>query len=64
MNSRALGSATSARPFPVLRIEDFTPAQIALASLARGRYDVAFVFSTKYQPAHPLLEDWNWLATN
>ena len=49
-----------ARPFHVLRIEDFTGAQIELASLARGRYDVAFAFSTKYQPAHPLLENWNW----
>jgi hypothetical protein len=44
----------------VLRIEDFTGAQIELASLARGRYDIAFAFSTKYQPAHPLLENWNW----
>jgi hypothetical protein len=46
------------RPFPVLRLEDFTAAQIALASAARGRFSVALVFSTKYQPAHPLLEDW------
>ncbi len=49
-----------ARPFQVLRIEDFTTAQVELASLARGRFDAALVFSTKYQPAHPLLENWAW----
>jgi hypothetical protein len=49
-----------ARPFHVLRIEDFTAPQVALASLAQGRFDAALVFSTKYQPAHPLLENWTW----
>ncbi len=47
-----------ARPFHVLRIEDFTAPQIELASTARGHFDAALVFSTKYQPPHPLLEDW------
>jgi hypothetical protein len=47
-----------ARPFPVVRVEDFTAAQIALASFAHGQFDVALVFSTKYQPPHPLLEGW------
>ena len=46
------------RSFHVLRIEDFTSPQINLASMARGHFDVALVFSTKYQPPHPLLEDW------
>ena len=46
------------RPFPVERIEDFTAAQISTA--AGGQFDVAFVFSTKYQPPHPFLEDWAW----
>ncbi len=46
------------RPFPVVRIEDFTPGQIALAVSASNQFDVALVFSIKYQPAHPLLEDW------
>jgi hypothetical protein len=46
------------RPFPVLRVEDFSAPQIELASKARGHFDVALVFSTKYQPPHPLLEDW------
>jgi hypothetical protein len=46
------------RPFHVVRIDDFTASQIALASFARAQFDVALVFSTKYQPSHPLLEDW------
>ena len=46
------------RPFPVLRIEDFTPGQVAIAAAASHQFDVALVFSTKYQPARPLLEDW------
>lgn len=48
------------RPFQVVRLEDFTPAQISAASAAGGQFDVAFVFSTKYQPPHPFLEDWTW----
>jgi hypothetical protein len=48
------------RPFQVVRIEDFTAAQVAAASAAAGQFDVAFVFSTKYQPPHPFLEDWTW----
>lgn len=46
------------RPIPVVRIEDFTTAQIELASLARGQYSAALVFSTKYQPPHPMLANW------
>ena len=48
------------RPFSVVRIEDFTAAQISSASATAGQFDVAFVFSTKYQPPHPFLEDWAW----
>jgi hypothetical protein len=29
-----------------------------VAAAANGQFDVALAFSTKYQPAHPLLEDW------
>jgi hypothetical protein len=46
------------RGFPVVRVEDFTPAQIGVAAAARNQFDLALVFSTKYQPARPLLEDW------
>jgi len=47
-----------ARPFRVLRIEDFTAAQIAVAYAARNEFDVAFVFSMKYQPRHEFLANW------
>src|SRR4029077_18540214 len=46
------------RPFPVVRIEDFTPGQITIAASASNQFDIALVFSTKYQPEHPLFEDW------
>lgn len=46
------------RPFPVVRIEDFTSDQVAIAAAASDQFDVALAFSTKYQPAHRLLEDW------
>jgi len=48
------------RPSRVLRIEDFSSPQIDVAVKGRGLYDVIFVFSTKYQPPHPLLENWEW----
>jgi 4-amino-4-deoxy-L-arabinose transferase-like glycosyltransferase len=47
------------QPFRVLRVEDFSAPQIELAAKARGQFDVALVFSTKYQPPHPLFEDWD-----
>ncbi|MGB6250202.1 MAG: glycosyltransferase family 39 protein [Terriglobales bacterium] len=53
-------SANAGAGFRVLRIEDFSASQIDLAARARGQYDVALVFSTKYQPAHPLLQNWEF----
>jgi hypothetical protein len=47
-----------ARPFPVVRIEDFTAAQVALAARVSNRFDAALVFSTKYEPPQALFEDW------
>jgi hypothetical protein len=46
------------RGFRVVRVEDFSLPQIELAAKARDRFDAAMVFSTKYQPAHPLFENW------
>jgi hypothetical protein len=46
------------RPFPVVRLEDFSAPQILLAARVHDRFDVALVFSTKYEPQHPLLENW------
>ncbi|HEV2715838.1 MAG TPA: hypothetical protein VGU64_11290, partial [Terriglobales bacterium] len=46
------------RPMRVFRIEDFTAEQLMAAADLRSRFDVALVFSTKYDPPHPLLERW------
>jgi hypothetical protein len=52
-------NANARQPFRVLRIEDFSVSQIDLAAKARDRFDVALVFSTKYQPPHALFENWD-----
>ena len=43
------------QPWDVCRIDDFTPAQIAVAAEEPGKYSAALVFSTKYDPPRPLL---------
>jgi hypothetical protein len=48
------------QPFSVVRIEDFREAEIARAVDARSQFDVALVFSTKYEPEHPLFANWRW----
>jgi 4-amino-4-deoxy-L-arabinose transferase-like glycosyltransferase len=54
-----------ARPMPVFRIDDFTIAQLTAAANLHSKFDVAFIFSTKYEPAHPWFrrskkwEQWN-----
>lgn len=45
-------------PMRVVRIEDFTAEQLFAASDLRANFDVALVFSTKYEPPHPLFERW------
>jgi hypothetical protein len=47
-----------AMPFHVLKIEDFTAEQLLSAADARSRFDVALVFSTKYQPPHSFFDRW------
>jgi hypothetical protein len=46
------------RPVQVVRIEDFSLDEVLSAADFRPNFDVALVFSTKYEPAHPLLERW------
>jgi len=46
------------RPMRVLRIEDFSAPQILAAANLRADFDVALVFSTKYEPPHPWFERW------
>jgi hypothetical protein len=55
-------NANASQPFRVIRIEDFSATQIDVAAKARDRFDVALVFSTKYQPSHPLFGIENWEA--
>jgi hypothetical protein len=47
-----------ARPMQVVRIEDFTAEQLLAASDERERFDIALVFSTKYQPAPTVFDRW------
>jgi hypothetical protein len=44
------------RPMQVVRMEDFSLEEILSAADFRSHFDVALVFSTKYEPAHPLLD--------
>jgi hypothetical protein len=46
------------RPMRVVRIEDFTVEQLISAAELHGSFDVALVFSTKYEPPHPISEPW------
>ena len=42
----------------VFRIEDFTVEQLMVTADFHAKFDVALVFSTKYEPAHPWFERW------
>ena len=46
------------RPVQVVRIEDFSLEQVLSAADFRSHFEVALVFSTKYEPARPLLDRW------
>jgi len=46
------------RPMQVVRIEDFTAEQLMSATDLSSRFDVALVFSTKYEPRHAMLQNW------
>lgn len=46
------------RPMRVVRIEDFSLDQVMSAADLRATFDVALVFSTKYQPPNPWLQGW------
>ena len=50
------------RPVQVVRIEDFSLDEVLSAVDFRSHYEVALVFSTKYEPARPLLDHWKtWI---
>lgn len=46
------------RPVQVVRIEDFSLEQVLSAAEFRDHFEIALVFSTKYEPRNPLLERW------
>src|SRR5207244_1161605 len=46
------------RPLRVVRMEDFTIEEVMSAAEVSSKYDVAMVFSTKYEPRRPLLGEW------
>jgi hypothetical protein len=46
------------RPLRVVRIENFTAEEVLAAAEQTASFDVALVFSTKYEPLHPLLAHW------
>lgn len=48
------------RPIRVFRIEDFTIEQLMSASEVRSNFDVALVFSTKYEPPHSIFDRLRW----
>jgi hypothetical protein len=52
----ALGYVT--RPMQVVRIEDFSLEEVLSAADFKSNFEVALVFSTKYEPPPTLLEDW------
>jgi len=47
------------RPMKVVQIEDFSLEQVLSAAEFRQNYEVALVFSTKYEPRRPLIEHWS-----
>jgi hypothetical protein len=52
------------QPFFVVRIEDFSIDSVTGAADARSKFDTALLFSTKYEPEHPLLARWRlWQET-
>ncbi|HUD63536.1 MAG TPA: glycosyltransferase family 39 protein [Candidatus Sulfotelmatobacter sp.] len=48
----------STRPVQVVRLEDFSLDELLSAAEFRHNFEVALVFSTKYEPPHPLLDRW------
>jgi hypothetical protein len=46
------------RPMQVVQIENFSLEQVISAAEFRSHFEVALVYSTKYEPPHPLLERW------
>jgi hypothetical protein len=48
------------KPIRVVKIEDFTAEQLLSGAEARPHFDVALVFSTKYQPPNAFFDHWRF----
>jgi hypothetical protein len=46
------------RPMSVVRIEDFSLDEVLSAADVRSKYDVALIFSTKYEPGPAIWDRW------
>ena len=44
------------QPLRVVRIENFSGAEIARAAQAKEQFDIAYLFTTKWEPPHPLFK--------
>lgn len=44
------------QPMNVVRIENFSPLEIERAGQATGQFEIALLFTTKWEPPHPLLQ--------
>ncbi|MGA8154510.1 MAG: glycosyltransferase [Terriglobales bacterium] len=47
------------RPMRVVRIEDFTVDHLMATTELPASFDIALIFSTKYEPPHPWFERWS-----
>jgi hypothetical protein len=43
------------QPLPVVRVENFSGPEMAMAAQATDEFDVVLLFSTKWEPPHPLV---------
>ncbi len=44
------------QPLTVVRVENFSPMEMERAAQANDQFDVAYLFSIKWEPPHPLFE--------
>jgi positive regulator of sigma E activity len=45
------------QPMDVIRVENFSEAEMKRVSRATGEFDIAFLFTTKWEPPRPLLQN-------
>lgn len=45
------------QPLDVLRIDNFSPLNVELTAQATDQFDIAYLFTTKWEPPHPFLAE-------